>query len=203
MVHIIQNRSLADDRMASMFADRKRLFVDLLRWDVPVVDGQYEIDRFDDAGAVYLIATDEAGVHAGSMRLLPTTQPHILDSLFHHLCDGPVPMGEHVVEITRLCLPCRLGAQRRLAVRNRLISAMIDHALAAGILALTGVVAWTFLEQVMAMGWRCSPLGSPRDHAGTKLGAFRIDLDPHTTDQLAATGIYSPGAIRVPLATAA
>ena len=28
--------------LESMFEDRRRLFVDLLRWDVPVVDGRFE-----------------------------------------------------------------------------------------------------------------------------------------------------------------
>src|SRR3546814_5685824 len=58
MIHILQGFSLADVRMTSMFADRKRLFVDLMRWSVPVVDDHYEIDQFDNAEAVYLIAIE-------------------------------------------------------------------------------------------------------------------------------------------------
>src|SRR3546814_3709707 len=89
------------------------------------------------------------------MRLLSTERPHILDTLFPDLCaDGP-PTGMGIVEITRLCLPCRLGRARRLATRNRLISAMVDHAAATGIMSLTGVVSASFLAQVMAMGWHC------------------------------------------------
>ena len=42
MVHIFQGYSLADRRQASMFEDRKRLFVDVMRWDVPVLDNRYE-----------------------------------------------------------------------------------------------------------------------------------------------------------------
>lgn len=52
-----------------MFADRKRLFVDLFGWDVPVVDEQYEIDQFDDADTIYLVASDDDGEHAASIRL--------------------------------------------------------------------------------------------------------------------------------------
>src|SRR3546814_2396681 len=82
------------------------------------------------------------------MRLLSTERPHILDTLFPDLCaDGP-PTGMGIVEITRLCLPCRLGRARRLATRNRLISAMVDHAAATGIMSLTGVVSASFLAQV-------------------------------------------------------
>lgn len=203
MVQILHDPSLADPRMAGMFADRKILFVDLLGWDVPVVDGRYEIDQFDREGATYLIALRGDGSHAGSMRLLPTTAPHILSDIFAELCEGAVPVGEDILEITRLCLPTRLGSERRLAVRNELISAMVDHALAHEVRALTGVVAWSFLEQVMAMGWRCAPLGRQRRIGAATLGAFRIDLDADTVPSLVRTGIYAPGTIASPTHQAA
>jgi len=203
MVHILQNYSLADRRMAAMFEDRKCLFVDTLGWDVPVVGERYEMDAFDGPGATYLIATGEDETHAGSMRLLPTEKPHILGTLFPDLCDGPVPTGNTVFELTRLGLPSRLGAARRRKVRDRLISAMLDHAHGHGISALTGVVAWTFLEQILAMGWQSRPLGKPRECQGVLLGAFRIDLDSDTIAGVTATGIYHPGAVAAPLAQVA
>lgn len=202
MVHILQGYSLADRRIATMLADRKRLFVDLMRWQVPVVDGEYEIDQFDGAYATYLIAV-ENGEHVGSMRLLPTDQPHILDTLFPDLCTAGAPTGLDIAEITRLCLPCRLGTARRLEIRNRLISAMVDHAGTAGIISLTGVVSAGFLAQVMAMGWRCERLGPPRKCNGVSLAAFRVDLGADTPDRLAKTGIYTPREIVAPLAQAA
>src|SRR3546814_17087974 len=98
-----------------------------------------------------------------------------------------------IVEITRLCLPCRLGRARRLATRNRLISAMVDHAAATGIMSLTGVVSASFLAQVMAMGWHSERLGPPRLCTGATRAAFRIDLDADTPERLATTGLYTPG----------
>src|SRR5437868_10005838 len=88
----------------AMFEARKQVFVDLLKWNVPVLDGRFEIDQFDDEHALYVLAGDGAGRHLGSARLLPTTRDHILGSLFPELCSGPVPRGEHVFEITRFCL---------------------------------------------------------------------------------------------------
>jgi acyl-homoserine lactone synthase len=179
----------------TMFEDRKRLFIDLLQWDMPVVAGRFEEDRFDRDDAVYLIALDADGGHAGSIRLLPSTRPHILADLFRPLCDGNVPLGASIFEITRLCLPVRHGAEGRLAIRNRLISAMVDHALDAGIRTLTGVVEAGFLAKVLAMGWRCSPLGEPKRCQGALLGAFRIEIDDSTPCRLTQTGIYGPNAI--------
>lgn len=195
MIHLVKGYTLADPLAAAMFADRKRVFVDLLRWDIPVVAGRFEIDQYDTSDATYLIAADANGGHAGSLRLLPTVAPHILSDLFEALSENGAPRGGRIFEITRLCLPTRLGAAGRLRVRNRLISAMVDHALECGIAALTGVVTSDFRNQVLAMGWRCAALGPPTVVNGKMLGAFRIDIDAATPARLAATDIYTPGTI--------
>lgn len=191
MIRITHGHSLADPVDAAMFVDRRRLFIDLMRWQVPIVAGRYEIDRYDGDQAVYVAETDEQGGHRGSLRLLPTSQPHILGDLFSQLCEGPVPRGPGIWEITRLCLPTRLGARERLAVRNRLISAMVDHALDLGIASYTGVVRPAFRDSILAMGWDAAPLGPDRDCDGITLGAFRISIDGDTPARLAATGIYA------------
>ena len=130
MLHIIgySPRWRDDPRLCTMFAARKRVFVDLLRWDVPVVADRFEVDQFDRPGAIYVLLTDAAGTHLASARLLPTTRPHILDTLFARLCEGPAPSGPTIFEITRFCLDRRLRAAERLTVRNRLVSTLVDHA---------------------------------------------------------------------------
>ncbi|MFX9089579.1 acyl-homoserine-lactone synthase, partial [Acinetobacter baumannii] len=79
----------------------------------------------------------QTGDHIGSLRLLPSKQPHILSTLFSELCPAGVPTGPTTFEVTRLCLPVRHGAAERLRIRNTLITAMVDHALAYGITRLT------------------------------------------------------------------
>ena len=177
----------------TMFEDRKKLFVDLLGWNVSVIADRFEIDAYDGDDALYLIALDGDERHAGSMRLLPTHRPHILGELFPCLCDEPVPADPSTFEITRLCLPARYDARQRLATRNALISAMVDYALANGIDRLTGVVEASFRAKILAMGWRCRPLGPARKMAGAKLGAFEIIVKADTPALLVPNGIYSPG----------
>ena len=53
------------------------------------------------------------------------------------------------------------------------------------------------------MGWRCAALGPVVRIGGSELGAFRLEIDAATPALLAATGIYSPGALGAPRATAA
>lgn len=178
--------------LQAMFEARKQVFVDLLKWDVPVLEGRYEIDQFDDEHAVYLIVADAAGDHLGSARLLPTSRPHILESLFPSLCAGEPPRSADCFEITRFCLGRNQNAKERLETRNRLVSALAQYALENGISTYTGVAELGWLQQILAFGWRCRPLGLPRVIGGRTLGALRIDIDIDTPALLAANDIFKP-----------
>lgn len=182
MLHIVQSaaRSASDAVLRSMFAARKSVFVDLLKWDVPVLDGRYEIDQFDDVHATYLILADPDGTHLGSARLLPTTRPHILDSLYAELCDEAPPQAADIFEITRFCLDRGLSARARRQVRDMLVTALVDHALATGITAYSAIAEMGWFQQILAFGWRCMPLGLPRVIDGTMLAALRIEITPET-----------------------
>ena len=182
---------LDDEVLRSMFEARKRVFVDLLKWNVPVLDGQFEIDQFDDEHATYLIVRGDAGEHLGSARLLETVRPHLLDTLFADLCAAPPPRGPNVLEITRFCLERRLPAARRLAVRNCLVSGLVDYALLRGVTTYTGIAEMGWLQQILAFGWACRPLGLPQVRDGRMLGALRIDIAAETPALLARNDIYT------------
>ena len=196
MLHIFESgERLAEYAvLAAMFEARKRVFVDLLGWDVPVLAGRFEVDQFDDPHARYLVLTDSDGRHLGSARLLDTTRPHILGELYPELCEDEVPSGPGIAEITRFCLDRRLRARERLMVRNQLVSALVDHALAAGIQRYTGVAEMAWLQQILSFGWVCRPLGLPQAIDGTLLGALAIEISPDTPSLLARAGIYDPAA---------
>ena len=181
-----------DAAMRNMFAARKEVFVDLLGWDVPVLDGRFELDHLDDEHARYLILADSDHAHLGSARLLPTTRPHLLDHLFPQLCAGPIPRGPATYEITRFCLGRGLGAQRRKEVRDRLVTALVEFALANGIRTYTGVAELAWLRQILDFGWDATQLGRPLPCDGQLLGAIRIDIDTDTAARLKARGIWLP-----------
>lgn len=193
MILLIENHPESAETLAleTMFSDRKAQFVDFFEWDVPVVGGRFEMDQFDGPEAVYLIALDDDGRHEASLRMLPSWLPHLLGEVFPHLCVGGVPVGPRIWESTRLCLPSRHGAARRLQLRNMLISAMADFAIERGIEQITGVIPDGFRRDVLAMGWRAEPLGPASRIAGGPIGAFRIDVTPDVRERLAWTGIYS------------
>lgn len=191
MLHVMRSGAgpVPDTVMRAMFAARKQVFVDLLKWDVPVLDGTYEVDQFDDPHAHYIILADRDGGHLGSARLLPTTRPHILDSLYPELCEDAPPCGADIFEVTRFCLDRGLTARERRDVRDTLVSALADHALANGISGYSAIAEMGWLQQILAFGWRCRPLGLPVLIEGKLLGALAIDIDPDTPRRLAAAGI--------------
>lgn len=174
----------------AMHRDRKRVFVDLLKWDVPVRDGQYEVDQFDTDRAVYLVCADEDGGHRGSIRLLPTDGEHILGSVFPELCEGGVPRSSTIYEISRGCVSPRLRASERLLVRNALTTAAVEYALLHDIDAFTCIADSGWLSQVLALGWDCWPLGLPQKIGRVLTGALRINIRADTLQRLRDAGTY-------------
>lgn len=197
MLHIIgnENRNREHEVLRSMFEARKRVFVDLLKWDLPLLAGKYEVDQFDDGHATYVVVADAEDRHLASARLLPTVRPALLDGLYPDLVAGEIPRGTHVFEITRFCLSRGVGARLRREARDMLLVGLVEHALANGISDYTGVAEWAWFEQIRRFGWECTALGAPREHGGRLLTALHIAVDGTTMSRLAANGIMSDARI--------
>ncbi|WP_176593041.1 acyl-homoserine-lactone synthase [Sphingobium sp. EM0848] len=188
-------RAMENRLFRSMFEERKRVFVDLLLWEVPVLAGRYEIDQFDNDRAVYIVIAGSDGEHRASARLLPTAHDHILGTIFPELCEDTPPRGPDILEITRFCLARRLRARERLEVRNQLVSALVEYALGNHIRSYTGVAEWPWFQQILSFGWHCLPLGLPATDQGRCLVALQIDIDGSTREQLRASGVFRPAGL--------
>lgn len=187
----------SQNAVRNMFEARKRVFVDLLKWDVPVLNDKYEIDQFDTPYANYLILTGDKGSHRASARLLRTDRAHILGELFPALCDNAVPTGARTREITRFCIEPTLPRTDRRIARNQLVSALVQHALTEGVTDYTAVANLAWYRQIADFGWKCRALGSARYIDGECLLALHIEIDADTPDDLAATGIFNQSAFHV------
>jgi N-acyl-L-homoserine lactone synthetase len=192
MLHIVKEpfRPVPNAVLRAMFSARKSVFVDLLKWNVPVLDERFEVDQFDDEHARYVILSERDGSHLASARLLPTTRPHILASFYAALCDEAPPQGADIFEITRFCLDRNLRAAERRMVRNRLVTALAEHALENRIGRYVAVAELSWFEQILAFGWQCRPLGPPRLLDRSMLIALEIEIAGDTLARLAEAGIY-------------
>ncbi len=92
--------ALTHSNRRAMARYRYRVFVGQLGWDLPVpVD--CDQDQFDNPHTRHLIAYDREEV-VGYARLLPTTQPYLLQTLFPELLNGMgAPVDEGVWELSR------------------------------------------------------------------------------------------------------
>ena len=93
------------DVLTQMFQTRKRVFFDTLHWDVGV-EGDREVDAYDDLNPVYLVWCDKArSRHYGSIRLMPTTGPTLLHDVFGRTFpDAAALTAPGIWEGTRMCL---------------------------------------------------------------------------------------------------
>ena len=103
----------------------------------------------------------------------------------------PPPTGEAIFEITRFCLDRRLRASGRREARDALVTALAEFALEKRIDTYTAIAEMGWFQQILAFGWRCTPLGLPQIADGKLLAALRIDIDAATPGRLAAAGIVA------------
>jgi N-acyl-L-homoserine lactone synthetase len=190
MLHMVQgfDNPSQEKLIASMFADRKRVFVDLLGWDVPH-DEVAERDEFDHAESEYLIFA-KGDDHIASLRLLRTDRRHLLGSVFPELCEGTVPSGPDIREISRFCISPRHRGAIRLQARRLMATALTEYALLFGLSAYTAVAHVSRMSNLFATGWRVRPLGLPDLDADHPAGALIIEIDERTPHLLQRSGRY-------------
>lgn len=177
-------RANAGLRMA-MLKDRKIVLMDRLGWDLRSPDGLHEVDQYDGDDTLYLIMHQPAtGRHLGSVRLLPSTGPHLLGDKFAHLCVEGVPIGADVCEITRLVTAPGLSRAEALQVRRQLSIALFEHGLEHAITRYTMVTHLPWLPSLLSIGWDAEPLGMPHGEGVNAVAALQIMIDEFSLQRL-------------------
>jgi N-acyl-L-homoserine lactone synthetase len=124
MITIIEDHNREEHRylLDAMFKQRARVFgPEGLHWDVQIDNWGWETDDLDDEHPVYVIAhryidlddhTSPPPTVMGSLRLLPTTGPTLLERVFPH--SSPVRISApDIWEMTRLCIEGKPRERRR------------------------------------------------------------------------------------------
>ncbi|MFK0272839.1 acyl-homoserine-lactone synthase [Ensifer sp. NPDC090286] len=114
MIRILNGKTRAQQPEAAddMFRLRKRVFHDFLKWDVQT-EGEWEIDNYDKANPLYVLSYAPDGRLRGSLRLLPTLGPNMLDDTFPILLgDNPEIRSASVWESSRFCIEPEISQDR-------------------------------------------------------------------------------------------
>ena len=186
-IRIVQpeERWQSSHALMEMHHHRKRIFVDRLAWDLPNRGSWLEVDEFDNDHAVYIMAVSDEGCHLGSVRLLPTSVPHMLSTLFADLCPGGAPAGEGIWEISRLvATPEGADGRNILRIHRLLALGIIEFGLLNGIERFTLVAGSRRLPALLSIGWRVLPLSLPTHHGGSLIEAAEILVDQSCLDHV-------------------
>ena len=173
-----ENRATFATELDTMHRDRKRVFVDWLKWNVPVVDGIHEKDQFDNDDTVYIVAADpETGQHWGSFRLMPSEKPHMLKDVFPFLCEDGVPVGPAIWEMTRTCLCPTLPKEKAREALGLTWLGAIEFGLDHGIQLYTGLTHSVFISNILAAGIDIDPLGPMQLYDGMQFSAIQVRIN--------------------------
>lgn len=108
-----RDRHAHTEALHAMFHLRKRVFHDLLGWEVQVKD-DIEIDGYDEANPIYVLSYTPGTRHLrGALRLLPTLGPNMLDDTFPILLGNRPPIrGAAIWESSRFCIDPDMSQDR-------------------------------------------------------------------------------------------
>jgi acyl homoserine lactone synthase len=162
---------------------RKQVFYERLKWEVNV-EGEWEIDDFDQEGPLYVLSIDEIGRLQGSLRLLPTTGPNMLRDVFGKITEKVGAVANPMVwESSRFCIQLPGGRdQRDTQIISRatveLIAGMGEVGLLAGIDHVVTVYD-AFLRRIIRQtGCREDLIGEPARFGRVMAYAGLFEINP-------------------------
>jgi acyl-homoserine lactone synthase len=161
---------------------RHRFFVDFMKWDALRKPDGREVDQFDLPDVVHVIGHDAKGVFSYS-RLLPTTRPHLLNSVYPHLLDGAEePVGPDIWEWTRCAVdPARREGRASVdAATAGMTLGVTEACLALGISALHVQTHPMLLARLLELGWNCKPLALESLVEGAPVVPFLAGVNEQT-----------------------
>ena len=188
MLHYVLpgQRAQYSDLIEAYFRLRKRIFCDKLGWVEARPDG-LEADRFDTMFNVFILCTDpESGELAGGVRLMPTTGPTLLHSVWSHM----LPSGDEfrspsIWEATRFCVDEEISSRKRNLLNRTTLSLSIgvaDFAQANGISHVIAICERYFFDMAAVYGNQAEIVSTEVDGNG-----LEISCGLWSTGKIAAT----------------
>ena len=169
--------------MDAMHRLRKQVFHDRLKWNVSV-EGEWEIDNFDQEDPLYILSIDRDGQLQGSLRLLPTAGPNMLRDVFGKITEKIGAVANPMVwESSRFCIRLPNGKDQRDSqliskATVELIAGMGEVGLLAGIDHIVTVYD-AFLRRIIRQtGCREDLIGEPARFGRVMAYAGLFEINP-------------------------
>ncbi|MGY5452462.1 acyl-homoserine-lactone synthase [Agarivorans sp. MS3-6] len=176
---------VADQLTSSTFQHlnhyRHKVFVEMLGWELDTPNG-IEQDQFDRDDTVYVIGKNTQNNISGCARLLPTTQPYLLEEVFPELLNGlACPKRTDIWELSRFAAvdfdnPNQAPTQMMSSEALALLTASIECAKRHGAKRLISVSPLGIERMLRNAGFRYHRAGPPKVVNGYALFACYIDI---------------------------
>jgi len=179
----------ARELLAKIFRQRYEIFVKEKGWDLKSYNG-LEFDTYDVPTTLYLAQVDRNGDMIASMRMNATDGPFLLGDVFADMCQGPIPHGRDVWELTRGALAPNL---RRSKHYGQIICGVLEAALLWGAKKSIGIYSVDYIMKQMRLGLDLKPLGPPRIMEGEPNVAAEFPFNFETLERVRASfGLTEP-----------
>ena len=163
------DRERSAELFDQMFKSRSLVFYERLHWNVSVQDG-WETDSYDDEDPVYILSLDENGRLQGSLRLLPTTGPTMLQNEFADFFSDPVDVTAPTIwECTKFCIVSQptTGSRKVTALASaELLIGLCETCLSSGIEFVVGVYDNSMPRVYQRIGWSPELIARSRPEIG-------------------------------------
>ncbi len=160
IVQKVESKSDAD-LVSSMLSDRKKYFVDKLKWNLCVDSYGHEIDRYDAYSPVYVILHDNEGEHIASTRLMPMNGANMTTDYFAHLMGSEGLNEKDLWESTRFLVTNKALSSIKVACSLMLAGSYFLKEL--GVERICGVTASLNVRKYWACGWKPSVTGQSNE----------------------------------------
>ena len=177
---------------AELAAYRYKVFVENLGWQLPGAQAGSEWDQFDRPDTCYVVVRDAAERICGCARLLPTTNPYLLGTMFPQLMGNqPMPMSADVWELSRYTTQLVHGEatsrQEATARFRELLKAVCETAFRSGAKRLI-TFSYLGVERIArSFGIHVHRVGPCELLVDKPVVAFWIELDMQTFDALSGS----------------
>lgn len=185
MIDVIRQLD-ADTLLAQeIYQFRYQVFVEHAGWPLDCKP-PLERDQFDTERAVHLVCRAANGRIAGLLRLLPTTGPYMIESLWSDLLGPyPCPRSPQIWEVTRLGTDPALGLRERGQTVAELVAGCLEFGLDHGITQMLAVMTPDHARKVVSgMGWSYERCGPVRALGTSHVIAMRLRLSPEALTQV-------------------
>lgn len=155
-----KNAHLYSCELEEYFRARHAVYVEEKKW-VPASPDGLEKDKYDTERAVHFLGYEDNRLIACS-RLVPTSEPHLVQDRFRYLCTKPLPESEDVAEWTRgFILPEFRNRSKRIIFE--FCYGIIDYARREGIYQVGGIQRTYWFNIWKIMGLKIDIFGRPAE----------------------------------------